>query len=376
MSEVLKQFNIGQVVEARSRLWRIEQLLAPNSNYVKDTKIPMIKVSSIDGVSAECNLFPDLEQIKSAIIPKPDPNRLGNPEFQKVLIQALRFNLIFGTSSFISLANSRVIPVSYQLVPVLMALAQEQVRLLIADDVGLGKTIEAGLIIQELLGRKKISRVLIVVPASLQEQWQDSMQKHFGLDAKILSSKTRRKLERELLVGGDPWGYYNFIITSQDYLSRGEIDRVTQFDFDLVVIDEAHNVAKPRYLDNTRNSSKVKRLYIMAEKLAKFPHLLLLTATPHNGYHESFVSLIKLVNQDIIRKSDLEINKEIGKRHICQRRKIDVFDWMEGSKDQKLFPKEDKQEEYIVPSEEYKNIFQLIDEYAEKIFDISKDDVG
>ncbi len=368
-------FDVGNVVKARNRLWRVERTLSHKSEYVENTKIPLLQVHSIDGVPSQCCLFPTLEEIIPAEIPKPDITRLGNPEFQKVLIQALRFNLIFGTSSFISLANSRVIPVSYQMVPVFMALAQENVRLLIADDVGLGKTIEAGLIIQELLGRKKISRILFVVPASLQDQWNESMQQFFGLDTKILSRQTRRKLEKELLVGGDPWGYFNYIITSQDYLARPEIlERVIQFDFDLIVIDEAHNVAKPRYLERSKNTRKMKRSYVMSEKLANYSHLIMLTATPHNGYHESFVSLLNLLKTDIVDASTLEIHKEKGKRHICQRRKADVIEWMEESEDRRLFPEDDRKEEFFTPSGEYKKIFTLIDKYAEAVLGRAKED--
>lgn len=385
------KFKSGQIVDARNRLWRIERIISQKSEFDRNSEINLLEVSSIDGVPNRCCLLlntvkkingnvevKSLEDIKLAKIPKPDVNKLGNPDFQKVLIQAMRFDLIFGTSSFISLANSRVIPVSYQLVPVLMAMAQEKVRLLLADDVGLGKTIEAGLIIQELLGRKKINRVLFVVPANLREQWKLIMQRFFGLDVHIISRQTRRRLEKELLVGGDPWGYFNFLITSQDYLSRQEIlERATQFNFDMVVIDEAHNVAKPRYMMQRKGSKKSKRAYIMAERLAKYPNLLLLTATPHNGYHESFASIIYLLNSKLVdEKHDWSIDREIATRYICQRRKKDVKNWMEGKEMETLFPKVHRKEVFIDPSPEFKHVISFIDEYAKIIYDTAKKDTS
>jgi len=383
-------FKIGQIVDARSRLWRIERIISKKSEFEENSEINLLEVSSIDGVPNRCNLLlstvkavdgkkevKKLEQIKVAEIPKPDVDKLGNPDFQKVLIQAMRFDLIFGTSSFISLANSRVIPVSYQMVPVLMAMAQENVRLLIADDVGLGKTIEAGLIIQELLGRRKINRVLFIVPASLREQWQLIMQRFFSLDVRIISSQTLRRLQKELLVGGDPWGYFNFLIVSQDYLSRQEIlERASQFKFDMVVIDEAHNVAKPRYMMQPKGQKKTKRLYVMAERVAnKYPHILLLTATPHNGYHESFASLIHLLNPALVdEKNSYKIDKALATRFICQRRKEDVKNWMGESKMKVLFPKVHRKEVFIEPNPAFKEIISKIDEYAAMIFETAKGD--
>ncbi|QEE14480.1 SNF2-related protein [Promethearchaeum syntrophicum] len=387
MSKV--DFQIGQVVDARNRLWRIERIITKKSEFEEDANINLLEVSSIDGVPSRCNLLLNIvktsegkeivetiENIKEAKILKPDTSKLGNPDFQKVLIQAMRYDLIFGTSNFISLANSRVIPVSYQMVPVLMAMAQEKVRLLIADDVGLGKTIEAGLIIQELLGRRKINRVLFAVPANLREQWRSIMQRFFGIEAKILSSQTRRKLQKELLVGGDPWGYYNFLITSQDYLSRQEIlERAIQFKFDMVVIDEAHNIAKPRYMMRSGGNKKSKRKNKMAVSLSKYPHLLLLTATPHNGYHESFASLIHLLNPELVDdKNDWAIDPENAKRFICQRRKADVMKWMEDDKKRKLFPTVHRIEEFIIPSVEFKEVIKCLDQYKDLVFKSAKED--
>ena len=178
----IPDFNIGEIVEARDRLWRIDQIhnVEKEIEEVKQ-KFVYYSVSNITGQPSSQVLIPDIEIIKKSVVPKPSSEIIGSPLYQKLLLDAIRLDLIYGTTSFISLQNSKVIPISYQMVPVLMALNLKNVRLLLADDVGLGKTIEAGLILQELLGRKRINRVLFVTPANLREQWQTILKKIFGI---------------------------------------------------------------------------------------------------------------------------------------------------------------------------------------------------
>ena len=168
--EIIPDFNIGEIVKARNRLWRIDQIHKVEKE-VENIKKKFIyySVSNITGQPSSQVLIPDIEKITISFVPKPSPDKVGFPIYQKLLLDAIKLDLIYGTTSFISLQNSKVIPISYQMVPVLMALSLKKVRLLLADDVGLGKTIEAGLILQELLGRKKINRVLFVTPANLRE---------------------------------------------------------------------------------------------------------------------------------------------------------------------------------------------------------------
>jgi hypothetical protein len=227
----------GKIVDIRDRVWRVDGL---------DREKELIRISSVSGVEARHELFAPVELIRPAIHPPPNVNNVGNPGYQRLLLQALKLDLMHGTAALMGLQRSRVIPMSYQLVPVLMALELPAARLLLADDVGLGKTIEAGLIISELLSRRLADRVLFVTPANLREQWQDILKRFFHIDAKIISSRHLRQLERQLLVGGDPWGHYPFLITSIDYAKQGHVlQRIKQYDWGVVVIDEAHNAAKP-----------------------------------------------------------------------------------------------------------------------------------
>ncbi len=106
----------------------------------------------------------------------------------------------------------------YQLYPVLESMALPKVNLLLADDVGLGKTIEAGLIVQELIRQRRIRRILIVCPSSLQIQWQDEMREKFNIEFKVLDSSEVLAVQRELGMDANPWTVYPKIITSMDYL--------------------------------------------------------------------------------------------------------------------------------------------------------------
>lgn len=369
------EFQIGEVVEARSRLWRIDQ---KHQEEKKGKKFIYYSVSNVTGQPSAQILIPSIEPVRKSSIPNPKDDIIGSPIYQKLLIQALRLDLIYGTTSFISLQNSKVIPISYQMVPVLMALNLPNARLLIADDVGLGKTIEAGLIIQELLGRKKINRVLFVVPANLREQWQTILKNFFGIDAVIMSRRNRRNLEAELLVGGNPWGYYNFIITSTDYAKRSGVkEEIIQFPWDLVIIDEAHNVMKPHLGAEDEKVKGFKQSYGLARILAeKFDNLLLLTATPHNGYRDCFASLLELVNPEIIKKTgpQIEINKKAAIQHVCQRRRKDVQSWIAKSKYGKdPFPERDSLEVYVKPSDEFKQVIRLLSEFGEHVVNRSLD---
>ncbi len=227
----------GKVIEVRDRLWRVDE---------NDQTNQVLRVSSITGLESSHEFYVPVEEARVAVHPPPDVRVVGNPGYQRLLLQALKLDLMHGTSVLMGLQRSRVIPMPYQLVPILMALELPSARLLLADDVGLGKTVEAGLVVSELLGRRLADRVLFVVPANLREQWQDILLRFFHIREEIISRRHLRQLERELLVGGDPWGHYPFLIASVDYIKQAYVlPRVLQQRWDIIVIDEAHNVAKP-----------------------------------------------------------------------------------------------------------------------------------
>lgn len=190
----------------------------------------------------------------------------------------------------------------YQLYPVLQALSMPRVNMLLADDVGLGKTIEAGLIIQELIRQRRIRRIMVICPSSLQIQWQDEMREKFNLDFTILDSEQVYAVQRELGMDANPWTIYPRIITSMDYLKQQDIWKnfiqgsnglmskaSAMLPWDLLVVDEAHNFA-PRFRDQSDR-------YVMLKNVTPlFEHHLFLTATPHNGYTVTFTGLLELLD--------------------------------------------------------------------------------
>ncbi len=198
----------------------------------------------------------------------------------------------------------------YQLEPVAKAIEMPRANLLIADDVGLGKTIEAGLVAQELLIRHRARRILIVCPASLQVQWREQMLSKFGLEFRIIDSQSIHQLRVERGLHANPWTHFPRLITSVDFLKRERPMRlfnevvegkpVFPRLFDLLILDEAHNVApsgRGRYATDSLRTQAIRRL------VPHFEHRLFLSATPHNGYPESFAALLELLdNQRFTRR--------------------------------------------------------------------------
>jgi len=193
----------------------------------------------------------------------------------------------------------------YQLDPVVRALQMPRVNLLIADDVGLGKTIEAGLVAQELILRHRARTILIICPSSIQVQWKEEMRDKFGLEFRIVDRDLLGELRRKRGIHVNPWSHFPRLITSIDFLKRERPMR--QFretlpsgdeatyprPYDLMICDECHNVApsgRGKYAIDSQRTQAIRGLTPF------FEHKLFLSATPHNGYSESFSALLELLD--------------------------------------------------------------------------------
>ena len=232
----------------------------------------------------------------------------------------------------------------YQLFPLLMALRRPRVCLMLADDVGLGKTIEAGLLVTELLLRRRIRRVLILCPASLRRQWRSEMLEKFALPFDIVDRAEGEALHRRAGLDANPWRSYPRIITSYHYLKQPDVlesfraacrvpEGSPSLPWDLLIVDEAHNLAPAPIGED----SDVSRM--LAAVAPQFEHRLFLTATPHNGYTRSFSGLLELldpvrftrtttfspaeqarIKEVVIRRLKREINQGVSPRPFCERR--------------------------------------------------------
>ncbi|MBI2953111.1 MAG: DEAD/DEAH box helicase [Chloroflexi bacterium] len=237
----------------------------------------------------------------------PEPTGFDEPRRLDSFLNAVRWGAASSadTRALQSPFRSGIDIEDYQLDPVVRAVQMPRANLLIADDVGLGKTIEAGLVVQEMIIRHRVRRVLIVCPSALQIQWRDQMRDKFGLEFRIVDSSLMKELRRRRGIHVNPWTHFPRLITSIDFLKRerpmrlfretlpaeGELAYPRRFD--MLIVDEAHNVApsgKGRYAIDSLRTAAVRVLS------PHFENKLFLTATPHNGYAESFSALLELLD--------------------------------------------------------------------------------
>ena len=190
---------------------------------------------------------------------------------------------------------------NYQLVPLLKALRMPRVSLLIADDVGLGKTVEAGLILTELLLRRRIQRVLVLTPASLRQQWQEELWEKFALRFEVVDRQGSERLRRRLGMDATPWRSFSRIVASYHYLRQPDVleqflaacrtpDGSPHLPWDLLIVDECHNLMPSPFGDD---SELCRMLRLVAPQ---FEHRLFLSATPHNGHTRSFTGLLEMLD--------------------------------------------------------------------------------
>lgn len=202
---------------------------------------------------------------------------------------------------------------AYQLEPLRRALGAPRTNLLLADDVGLGKTIEAGLVIQELLLRHRARTAIVVCPPSLSLKWQDEMREKFGLEFVIVNTELMAQVRRTHGLHANPFLMYPRVIVSMAWLPQARAQRLLrdvlsqtgnpktgkQFAFDILVVDEAHHVApaSPSAVGGGRGYAVDTQRTVAVRNLAeKCEHRLFLSATPHNGHPESFTALMEMID--------------------------------------------------------------------------------
>jgi ERCC4-related helicase len=306
----------GQLVSVRQRQWvvsEVAQSALPDSPLQTVNGHPqhLITLSSIedDALGEELQVVWELEPgaTVSENVALPDPTGFDAPERLDAFLDAVRWGAA-STADVRSIQapfRSGIVIEDYQLDPVVRAIQMPRANLLIADDVGLGKTIEAGMTVLELIIRHRARRVLVVCPASLLIQWRDQMRDKFGLEFRIVDSELMRDLRRKRGIHVNPWTHFPRLITSIDFLKRerplrlfketlpAEGESVYPRRYDVLILDESHNCAPSGRGKYARDSDRTEAIRLLAPH---FEHKLFLTATPHNGYPESFTALLELLD--------------------------------------------------------------------------------
>jgi SNF2 family DNA or RNA helicase len=312
------------------------------------------------------------DKIEDDYFELPDKSDLDSFLTAKLLYDAARLSFRQVSGPFRCMGKLSFRPRSYQLVPLIMALKQSVTRLLIADDVGIGKTIEAILILREQLERGSITSFSVLCPPHLCEQWQKELADKLDIEAVIVRSSTAAMLERKI-VGDDTlnvFNYYPYQVVSIDYVKNGsaKMPAFLKDVPDLVIVDEAHTCTKN--IDVNKKSQSQQR-YELLEKIAanEEQHLVLLTATPHSGKDGEFKSLLGLVNSEFETYdfSDLTVSeKRKVASHFIQRKRKNIEKWLD---EDTPFPKRTTEElpYSISESSDYYKLYQEVLKFARGI---------
>ncbi len=346
----------GTLIHARGREWVV----------LPDSTDDLLIARPVGGLDEEVTgILPAVEQVESTTFRLPTNADLGDFASGQLLRDAARLSTRAAAGPFRSFGRIAVEPRPYQLVPLMMALKLDPVRLLIADDVGIGKTIEAAVIARELLDRGEIRRLAVLCPPHLAEQWQRELAEKFHIEAELVLSSTIQRLERDLPLGVSVFERYRYTIVSTDFIktSRRAEDFVLKCP-EFVIVDEAHGCTLAGGVGRGRQQ-RFELLRRIAEDESR--HLLLVTATPHSGNEDAFRSLLSLLDREFVDlPTDLDragregIRRKLA-RHLVQRRRADIRHYLDT--DTAFAERKDKEATYTF-SKEYRALFDDILDFA------------
>ena len=295
--------RIGEMVRVRTRRWLVEGV-TPGATPRESSRV-RLACADDDAQGQELEVFWRYE-LDRAILDDEPWSDLGErgfdpPDHFAAFLNTLRWNCTTATDPSLFQAPFRAgIKIeAYQMEPLRKALRLPRVNLFIADDTGLGKTIEAGLIIRELLLRKKVRTIVVAAPPSVLEQWKGEMEERFGLLFQVLDRAYLAKVRRDRGFGTNPWSTHSRFLVSHRLLADptyAEPMRAwlgAMLPGSLLVLDEAHHAA-PSHAGRYRIESKFTRA--IRDLCGRFEHRLFLSATPHNGHSNSFSTLLELLD--------------------------------------------------------------------------------
>jgi superfamily II DNA or RNA helicase len=348
--------NPGSIVRVRQRYW----VLLPDPDPNRYVLRPL--TGAVDETLALDRRLTDLlaytlpeERLQPAHFPLPTPEDVADATAAHLLWQAARLTLREGASPLRSLGRISIRPRTYQFVPLLMALRLDPVRMLIADDVGVGKTIEALLIARELWERGEIRRLAVICPPYLCDQWQRELVEKFNFhEAVVIRAGALGQLERNKPPTHTIYEHYPVQVISIDWV-KSERNRHAFLLHapELVIVDEAHGAAM------ASNQSQQQRHELLQE-VAKDPnrHLILLTATPHSGVESAFRSLLGLLDPRFGAWDVNALNEErltqLAQRFVQRTRRDIEHDWEQES----CFPERIPEDQSYRLSPAYRELFE------------------
>lgn len=353
-------FSPGTLVSARGREWMV---LAGST--AETLRVRPISGSEEDQTLIYLPLEP--QAVREARFPVPDVKQLGGHDAALLLRDALLLSMRRGAGPFRSFGQIAVEPRAYQLVPLLMALKLDPVRLLIADDVGVGKTIEAALILREMLDRGDIERSVVLCPPHLVEQWVTELDARFNLQAVAVTASSAKRLERAIPPGMSLFQVHPHTVVSLDYIKSQE--RRAHFLHHcpgFVIVDEAHACVG----NGQGHHQRYDLLRALADSAER--HMVLLTATPHSGDDTAFYRLLGLLDRSFegLQAATEKDNKKERDRlrerlgnHFVQRRRVDIAEWQESG----LFPKRETRELTYKLTGEWEAFFNAVLDYCAEI---------
>ena len=371
----------GNLVRVRDRYWVVESVRASSlpidatssAGSIQHHRVHLVPVDD-KGTPEPLSVFwetePGTEVRPQAELPDPSAG-VDDADTFAAFLDAARWGAIASAdpSAFQSPFRAGIDIEDYQLLPLVEALRMPRVSLLIADDVGLGKTVEAGLIAQELVLRNQAHKILVVTPPSLCRKWQREMREQFGLRFEVVDTEYVHRLRRERGVGVNPFRSHPRLIVSMEWVKFES--QMRWFDeflppdpntypraFDLLIVDEAHQIAPSavgRYAKESLRTEAMRRL------APHFEHRLFLTATPHNGYPESFQALLEMLDPNRFAKGVQPSDRE--RDAVMVRRLKSHLRTMLPDGDDRFPQRKIGAIEVTFPPEE-RELFDLLDQYV------------